>query len=92
MAQFSKQWCESINTSMPYDFDIDTIVKDLYSDRYYPIVCDGFGFNCIHKDTYDNVWLSFGRDKNGNSNSWRRYKSVIIEQQRKANKNENSSI
>lgn len=86
MAQFSKQWCDSINTSMPHDFDIDVIVKDLHSDRYYPIVCDGFGFNCIHRDTHDNIWLSFGYDSNGNSTSWRRYKSVIIEQTKKQKK------
>jgi hypothetical protein len=92
MAQFSKQWCDSINTSMPYDFDIDDIVKDLYRDRYYPIKCEGLGFNCVHKDAHGIVWLSFGYDKNGNSAVWRRYKSLIIEQEKKSIKNEGSSI
>ena len=92
MAQFSKQWCDIWDTSLTHTFDIEAITRDMYGDRYYPIVCEGFGFNCIHKDGYDNIWLSFGYDKNGNNNSWRRYKSVIIEQQRKANKDENSSI
>jgi hypothetical protein len=77
---------------MPHDFDIEAIAKDMYSDRYYPIVCEGFGFNCIHRDAHDNIWLSFGYDKNGNSSAWRRYKSVIIDHRLKAIENENSSI
>lgn len=86
MAQFSKQWCDSINTSMPYDFDIDFIVKDLYRDRHYPIVCDGLGFNCIHKDAHGIVWLSYGYDSNGNSTNWKRYQSVMVEQKKEKKK------
>jgi len=92
MEKFSKQWCEIWDPSRPHDFDIEAIVKDMHNDRYYPIFCEGFGFNCIHKDGYDNIWLSFGYDKNGNSAVWRRYKSLIIEQEKKATKNESSSI
>jgi hypothetical protein len=85
MAQFSKQWCDSINTSMPYDFDIDDIVKDLYRDRYYPIKCEGLGFNCVHKDAHGIVCLYYGFDYKVNSSSWRRYQSVMAEH-KKTNK------
>ena len=92
MAQFSKQWCDINNTSMPHDFDIDIIAKDLYRDRYYPIICEGLGFNCIHKDAHGILWLAYGRDTNGNSTNWKRYKSVMIEQKQQGSRNENSSI
>jgi hypothetical protein len=92
MAEFSKQWCEIWNQSIPHDFDIEAIAKDMHNDRYYPIFCEGFGFNCIHKDVYDNIWLSFGYDKNGNSSVWKRYRSTIMEEKQKAAKNESSSI
>jgi hypothetical protein len=92
MAEFSKQWCEIWDPSMPHDFDIEDIIKDMNRDRYYPIVCEGFGFNCIHKDAHGNIWLSYGYDKDGNSTSWRRYKTVLLEEKKKTPNNENCSI
>jgi hypothetical protein len=92
MAEFSKQWCDIWNTAMIHDFDIEEITRDMYRDRYYPKVCEGFGFNCIHKDTHGLIWLSYGYDKSGNSVSWRRYKTVMLEEKQKASKNESSSI
>jgi hypothetical protein len=92
MAEFSKQWCEIWDPSMPHGFDIESITRDMYRDRYYPIVCEGFGFNCIHKDTHGNIWLAYAFDSEGNSTSWKRYKTVMLEQIQTANKNQNSSI
>ncbi len=34
MAQYSKQWCDIWDPEMSYDFDINKITKDMYSDRY----------------------------------------------------------
>jgi hypothetical protein len=92
MAELSKQWCEIWEPSMPHSFDIEAITRNMYRDRYYPIVCEGFGFNCIHKDAHGIIWLSFGIDSHGNSTTWKRYRSIITEELQKAANNESSSI
>ena len=92
MGEFSKQWCEIWDPSMPHSFDIEAIAKDMLRDRYYPIVCEGLGFNCIHKDAHGILWLAYSYDAAGNSTNWKRYKAIIVEQTQTASKNENSSI
>jgi hypothetical protein len=91
MAEFSKQWCEIWDPSMTHDFDIEAIAKDMYRDRYYPIICEGMGFRSIYKDHHGRVWLGYNVE-GGNNPVWKPYKSVIAEQVQKAAKNESSSI
>jgi hypothetical protein len=88
MAGYSKQWCDIWDLEMPYDFDIDKISKDLYSDRYYPITCEGIGFINIHKDRYDNIWLGFS-GANPDTTYWIRLNTVLIAEKKKANENSN---
>jgi hypothetical protein len=79
MAEFSKQWCDLYDPKRIPDFDIEAIAKDMYRDRYYPIVCEGFGFDCIHKDAHGVVWLNYpSQDKT--VDIWKRYKTVMAEQ------------
>lgn len=44
MAEFSKQYCESHNPEMDWDFDIDEIITEIPRGYYKSIICEGFGF------------------------------------------------
>lgn len=79
MAEFSKQWCDLWDPKRTPDFDIESISRDMYRDRYYPIVCEGFGFNSIHKDVYGVVWLGYADQHEENTTIWKRYKTVLAE-------------
>ena len=44
MAEFSKQYCESHNPNLGWDFDIDEIITEIPRGYYKSIICEGFGF------------------------------------------------
>jgi len=44
MAEFSKQYCETHNPKLGWDFDINEIVTEIPRGYYKSIICEGFGF------------------------------------------------
>lgn len=58
MAEFSKQWCYKNDPQMSFDFDINEVANGLEPNHYTPIICEGFGFIAIGKDTDNNIMLA----------------------------------
>jgi hypothetical protein len=59
MADFSKQWCESYDPEMPWDFDIIEEANKLKPNYGIKIICEGYGFSEIIKDNNNNIKLGF---------------------------------
>jgi hypothetical protein len=76
MADFSKQWCEENNLEISGDFDILEEADKLDPNSYIDIICEGFGFNAISKDSNGNVLLSFHNDQDGIT-EWKPYNKII---------------
>jgi hypothetical protein len=76
MADFSKQWCESYDPEMPWDFDIIEEAKKLKPNYGIKIICEGFGFAGIAKDKEGNILLGFS-DYDIDRTEWKTYKEVI---------------
>ena len=77
MAIYSKQYCDLYDPSLEWEFDIEAIAQDMYREYFYPIVCEGLGFMCIHKDRYGKLWLAFNDDGKQNYYDWKRYETVM---------------
>jgi hypothetical protein len=85
MADFSKQWCDKNDPQMPSNFDIEEIANTLEPNHYTPIICEGFGFIAIGKDTDSNIMLAmptghFEEDENGQIYDdivWEPYNNII---------------
>lgn len=59
---YSKQYCDIWDNELTPDFDIETIAKDMYHNRYYIIECKGLNIFCIHKDIDGDLWVSHRED------------------------------
>ena len=59
MADFSKQWCESYDPDMPWDFDIDELAKKLRPGSYMHAICEGIGFTIIARNEEGELLLGF---------------------------------
>jgi hypothetical protein len=62
MADFSRQYCEQYDTSIPWDFDIEDIAQSLENCTYIPMICEGYGFIAIGKDSNGDTILCFDTD------------------------------
>lgn len=76
MAEFSKQYCEFDGRDFSWDFDILEIAKTLEPDHYIPIICEGYGFIAIGKNTSDEIILAFRENDNV---LWKSYHEVVIQ-------------
>lgn len=84
MAEFSKQWCElNDSTGIRPDFDIHEIASGLENDHYTSVICEGFGFVAIAKDSDGNVLLGMPTESDEPVEAgmtqvvWKRYDEVI---------------
>lgn len=77
--QYSKQWCDIWEPTRKSDFDVEAIVKNMYRERYYPIICEGLKFKCIHKDGHGNIWLGY-IENDGYYSGWKKYTQVLNEE------------
>jgi hypothetical protein len=84
MADFSKQYCELHDSEIPHDFDILEIADGLEPEHYTSIICEGFGFLAIGKDTEGKIILAF-RDSSqedlemGTPVIWKQYDEVVTQ-------------
>ena len=62
MAEFSKQYCEIHDPSMPWDFDIEEIATEIPRGYYKQIICEGFGFVGIGVGMNREIQLLFTDD------------------------------
>jgi hypothetical protein len=76
MADFSKQWCEINDPSMPGDFDILEEANKLNPNSYIPMICEGFGFTAIAKDETNEILLAM-KDWSTDTTIWLSYNEVI---------------
>ena len=76
---YSKQYCDIWDNELTPDFDIETIAKDMYRDRYYPIECKGLNIFCIHKDINGDLWVSHKEDYGitRHASDWERLTDLI---------------
>lgn len=83
MADFSKQYCELRDSEIPHDFDILEIADGLEPEQCTSIICEGFGFLAIGKDSEGKIILAF-RDssqeesKEGIPVLWKKYDEVVV--------------
>lgn len=76
MAEFSKQWCEQSGIDMPWDFDILKEAEGLGPNETLPLICEGYGFDGITKDSKNNVLLRFHNWQDGTTN-WIPYNILV---------------
>jgi hypothetical protein len=76
MADFSKQWCEINDPSMPGDFDILEEANKLNPNSYIPMICEGFGFTAIAKDKTNEILLAM-KDWSTDTTIWLSYNEVV---------------
>lgn len=62
MADFSKEFCETHDPEMPWDFDVAEMAKTLEPEHYLPIICEGYGFIGIYRTAEGTVSLVFNKD------------------------------
>lgn len=79
MADFSKQWCELNDPEMPWDFDILEEAAKLDNGYLTGLICEGFGFIGIAKNSEGDIKLAFGE---GGTDQviWKSYDEVINNQ------------
>lgn len=82
MAEFSKQYCEMNDPGFPWDFDIEKEAEALEPEFGIPIICEGFGFTMIAKDTAGEIVLGFP-DRELTTLEWVPYLQFIQEQREK---------
>jgi hypothetical protein len=59
MAEFSKQYCDNNqDLEMSPDFDITEISESLEKGSYLPMICEGYGFIAICKDSDGEIFLA----------------------------------
>jgi len=85
MAEFSKQWVEKYDPEFGWDFDIEEVSNQLDPNHYVPMICEGFGFVAIGKDTNNDIMLAiptgeFETDEDGQTFdkiTWQAYEDVV---------------
>jgi hypothetical protein len=65
MADFSKQYCETHDPELLWDFDIEEIVHDIPKGYYKSIICEGFGFIGVGLGMDGKIQLLFPEDNGG---------------------------
>lgn len=83
MADFSKQYCELYDPEFPWDFDIEEIAKGIHTERYYPIICEGFGFSYIGKNAKGDILLGFPKEDDRDWINWIKYEDFMISETNK---------
>jgi hypothetical protein len=74
MAEFSKQYCEK------HDFDINEIAEGLNNDHYTSIICEGYGFIAVGKDSTGKIILAMPTGEHGEEGSpveWKGFDEII---------------
>ena len=85
MAEFCKQWAEINDPEFGWDFDIEEISNQLQPNHYIPIICEGFGFITIGKDSDNQIMLAIPTgeietDEEGqiaDKITWQAYEDII---------------
>lgn len=65
MAEFSKQYCDRYDRTIPYDFDINVIFDQMKPGDNFPVICEGFGFTHLYINeigTRQVIFTNWGED------------------------------
>jgi len=76
MAEFSRQWCEYKDFGIPWDFDILKEAEALQTNESIHLICEGYGFNAIAKDSKNNILLAFPNYQDGVT-EWIPYNQIV---------------
>jgi hypothetical protein len=77
MADFSKQYCETHDPELPWDFDIEEIAGNISNEYCIPMICEGYGFIAIGKNESGEIILGF-REESDRIN-WKLYSEIIVQ-------------
>ena len=77
MADFSKQYCDSRENDIIWDFDILEVANRLENGFFFPYICEGYGFIAIGKDESGEIILAFRQ--NEDEVQWKPYLDVIVQ-------------
>lgn len=63
MAEFSKQWCETNDPELPWDFDIEEEFNKLQPGEFVSVICEGYGFLGLQKQLDGSKYCLYRFDK-----------------------------
>jgi hypothetical protein len=77
MASFSKQYVESQNLDMPWDFDLEETFSSLGKGFYQATICEGFRFSAVGVDNEGNRMVFIQDFESQDGGEWIMYKSLL---------------
>jgi len=77
MASFSKQYIESSNLDIPWDFDLEETFNTLGKGYYQSMICEGLGFSAIGIDNEGNRIVFIQDFENEDGGEWIEYEKLF---------------